>query len=91
MILIILGVFLVLLNLALIYTTMNLLRKNETAEDFIVNAFLATQTVLQSMRDLDTSGAFEADDETGVTFQALKDMVEDYADFMGVEVTNDDE
>lgn len=76
-------------NSVLIYTTWNLLRKNEIAEDFIISMHTVALTILQDMRNLDISGAFEADDETGVTFKALQQVIKDYADFLGVETDLD--
>ncbi len=75
----------ILLNLVLIYTTWNLFRKNEKAETIIVSSFTGAQSALSDMRELDATGAFEADDDVGATFAALRSSVEDYAKFMGVE------
>lgn len=85
MILTLLGIISVLLNLVLVYTTLNLLKKNELAEEYIHNSFAAASGTLENMRELDTAGAFESDDETGAVFQSLKNLVEDYADFIGIE------
>lgn len=78
------------LNLALAYVTWNMLRKNDEAEDYVVkleeyiaNLLAASQAAIENMREVDESGAFEADDEIGVTFQALKEVIADYAELMG--------
>ena len=76
-------------NFILSYTTWNLLRKNELAEDFIISTYSSARRTLLDMKDLDISGAFEADDETGVMFKALQQVIRDYADFMGVETDLD--
>ncbi len=75
----------ILLNGVVIYVGWNLLRKNEWLEDFIVEIATYARSALMDMRALDTSGAFEADDDVGTTFTALRTIVEDYARFVGVE------
>lgn len=75
----------ILLNGVVIYVGWNLLRKNEWLEDFVVELATQARSALQDMRALDVSGAFEADDDVGTTFTALKTIVEDYARFVGVE------
>ncbi len=89
MILLLLTSFIV--NLVLAYTTWNLFRKNEIAENFIVNSYMSAKNALSVMKQLDDAGAFEADDETGVTFQAIKSVIEDHARFVGVEEDVDTE
>lgn len=78
-------------NFILSYTTWNLLRKNEIADDFITSTYASARRTLLDMEGLDVSGAFEADDETGVTFKALQQVIRDYADFVGVETDLDTE
>ena len=75
----------ILLNGVVIYVGWNLLRKNEWLEDFVVALATHARSALQDMRALDVSGAFEADDDVGTTFTALKAIVDDYARFVGVE------
>ena len=85
MFLIFIIIFSLIFNGVLIYTTWNLFRKNEIAEDFIILSYMSAEKALLEMKDLDTSGAFEADDETGVVFKALHQVVKDHAKFVGVE------
>ena len=80
----------ILLNLVLAFTTWNLLRKNEAAEDFIYRLVTAAKIAVDNMRDVDIRGSFEADDEVGVTFRALKYVTEDYAELVGLEAEIDD-
>jgi len=77
------SVIVTLLAAVLGFTTWNLLRKNEYAENYIANLLLASDAAISNMRELDKLGAFESDDETGVTFRALLAVVEDYADIIG--------
>jgi hypothetical protein len=89
MFLIFIIIFSLILNGVLAYTTWNLFRKNEIAEDFIILSYMSADRALSDMRDLDISGAFEADDETGVTFKALHQVIKDHAKFVGVEDDTD--
>ena len=77
------GIGSVVLNCVLSYTTYNMLRKNEAAEDYIGILLMASEVAIENMRQVDLNGSFEADDEIGVTFQALKDVTEDYAEVIG--------
>ena len=80
----------IVLNLVLGFTTWNMLRKNEDAEGFIYRLVVAAKTATDNMRDVDIRGSFEADDEVGVTFRALKFITEDYAELVGLEAETED-
>jgi len=87
----IIGLFIsILMNLVLAFTTWNLLRKNDHAEDFIYRLVVAAKIAVDNMRDVDIRGSFEADDEVGVTFRALKFVTEDYAELVGLEAEDSD-
>ena len=71
----ILGLLVVILG----YTTFNLLRKTEQAEDIIVSYFeyfnLFKETIESSdkrLKEIDERGIFESDDEIGWFFKELK-------------------
>lgn len=83
MIWIFVGIGSIVLNCVLGYTTYNMLRKNESAEDYIGILLMASKAAIDNMRQVDLQGSFEADDEIGVTFQALKAVIEDYAEVVG--------
>ena len=79
------------LSVVLGFVTWNLLRQNDEAEDYvaelegyIANLLVASQAAIANMQVVDESGAFEADDEIGVTFQALREVIADYAEVMGL-------
>ena len=62
----------------------NILRKYETIEEEneFLNDYVNTlrnhlTQVVSKMKDIDYRGSFEADDETGVIFKQLKDIVDD--------------
>ena len=80
----------IVLNLVLAFTTWNLLRKNEYAEDFIYRLVKAAKIAVDNMREVDIRGSFEADDEVGITFRALKFVTEDYAELVGLEAEDED-
>ena len=70
-------------TVVLAFTTWNLLRKNEATEDvieeqeeLIANIASRIDNSMEKMKDLDTKGAFEADDETGTVFKQLYEVIE---------------
>ncbi len=71
----------VILNIVLLVGIRNLLRQNEQLEDRLIGTVISIRDKVESavleMRKLDTKQAFEKDDEVGVTFDALKKIVED--------------
>jgi hypothetical protein len=70
----------VILNLILLVGVRNLLKQNEQLEDRLVKTINDTiqsvGTALDKMRELDTRQVFEKDDEVGVTFTEIKQLVE---------------
>ncbi len=65
------------------YTTFNLLRKNEKAEDIIVqyNEYLTEfnkqiKFTNDRLKKIDNRGTFESDDEIGWFFKQIKDLQE---------------
>ena len=65
------------------FTTWNLLRKNEATEDVIeeqeknISDFAKlVDGSMKKMKDLDTKGAFENDDETGFVFKQMYTIIE---------------
>ena len=75
----ILGLLVVILG----YTTFNLLRKNEQAEDIIVqyNEYLIElnkqiKFTSERLKKIDNKGLFESDDEIGWFFKQIKNLQE---------------
>ena len=65
------------------YTTFNLLKKNERAEDMIsyYEGYMKEideqiKFIDKRTKEIDTKGTFESDDEVGFFFQRLKLLVE---------------
>jgi predicted PurR-regulated permease PerM len=70
------------LNGLLIYRGQNLIKEMETLQEFTDNQTAEYKTtlnnMLETMREIDIRGSFEADDEVGVVFTELKDLIESY-------------
>lgn len=68
-------ILLTILCITLLFATFNLLRKVEFYEQNIQEFYSALSIVLHNMRLIDTRQMFENDDEVGVIFQQLKDIL----------------
>jgi len=70
------------------YTTYNLLKKSEKAEDLIVayekyvnNLGNILSKASTKLKEIDSKGLFDSDDEIGWFFKYVKDMQEDLNNF----------
>ena len=77
---IIIGILVILLGV-LGYTTLNLLRKNETAEDLIIGYLGYLERLSQvieltdeKLKKLDNKGSFKSDDEIGFFFNQVMEL-----------------
>ena len=77
-------IILSILNLCLGYAMYNILKKYETLEDEneFVNEYINRlqedlKNTVNGMKEIDTKGSFESDDETGTIFSQLKNMITD--------------
>jgi hypothetical protein len=68
-------IFLSILVLVLLYSTIVNYRKVEIYENSINEFYSRTSIVLNSMRAIDSSKMFEEDDDVGTIFQQLVDML----------------
>lgn len=79
---IILGTISLTLNIILIVRGTQLVKQiEETQSNAIQNesdTLNTLESMLNRMRELDLKGSFEADDEVGVVFTELKDVIETY-------------
>jgi hypothetical protein len=70
------------LNVILIYRGQNLIKEMEDLQVFTEEQNqeyrTALNTMLERMREIDIRGSFESDDEVGVVFNELKDLIESY-------------
>ena len=70
----------ILLSLIIItlgFTTYNQLRKVERLESWIEDYAQRIQNTKQVLEEIDAKGSFEADDEIGVVFTAIKEAVDE--------------
>jgi len=62
----------------LLYTLKTALDKIEVYEQFIIDRRDAYYQLLQNIRDIDSKQIFEKDDEVGVTFDDIKNEIEEF-------------
>ena len=81
-------VILSILVIILGYTTINLMRKNEVAEDIVVNYLQYLDRISRvieisekKIKQVDIKGSFEGDDEVGFFFKTIKDIQKILNDF----------
>tara|TARA_R110000796_G_scaffold182264_1_gene298819 strand:+ start:2478 stop:2753 length:276 start_codon:yes stop_codon:yes gene_type:complete len=81
-------VILAILVVSLGYTTFNLLRKTETAEDIVVNYLIYLDKISKvieisdkRLKKVDSKGTFKSDDEVGFFFEEIKQIQEILNDF----------
>ena len=71
-------VFFILTTVAGVIGILNLLKKVGAYEDFILDRQEAYEALLQRIRDIDYKEIFEKDDEVGVTFDDIKNEIEEF-------------
>ena len=69
-------IILILIITALSYAVWNLLKKLERYEDIIAENTNNYIQILNAMKEIDSTGAFESDDEVGSTFTDLKNLID---------------
>ena len=62
--------------LILCYIVWNLYNKVDFLENVLDSNYALIKSVQEEMKKVDTLGSFESDDETGTTFEALKNEIE---------------
>ena len=69
------------------YVIWNLFRKTELLETWVEDFTQRIQTIQNDLNDIDSSGAFESDDEVGdevgSIFERIKQIVNELGDFKG--------
>ena len=78
----IIEIILGLLVLAEGYVIWNLNRKTELLETWVEDFSNRITRVQQELKDIDSTGHFEADDEIGSIFEGIKDVVDDLNNFV---------
>ena len=59
------------------WTTFNLTRKVERLETWIESYAQRIQDTQRVLKEIDSKGDFEADDEVGVIFQSIKETIDE--------------
>ena len=75
------GVF-VLTTIAGMYSSWNLMKKQEMTEDWLVALENRLSNVIKEVKEIDEKGMFEADDEVGTIFEQINSMVVTLNDFL---------
>ncbi len=70
---ILLSIFIIVLS----WTTFNLTRKVERLETWIEDYAQRIQETQRVLKEIDNKGTFEADDEIGVIFTAIKEAIDE--------------
>jgi len=75
-----------------LFSTINLLRKNEAYEDVVLEQELLISDIaakidssMEKMKELDKLGSFEADDEKGFIFKNLYEVIEELEKYYGTQ------
>ena len=77
----IIEIILGLLVLAEGYVIWNLNRKTELLETWVEDFSNRITRVQQELKDIDSTGHFEADDEIGTIFEGIKEVINDLNNF----------
>ena len=85
MILEIICVLLLIIILAMVIPAMRLMKKVEFYENWISEFKRKVNCVYNGITEVDTLGAFEAEDETGFAFTEIKNLVEELNGFVTIE------
>ena len=70
-------IILSLIIITLSWTTFNLTRKVERLETWVEDYAQRVQDTKRVLEEIDSKGSFEADDEIGVVFTAIKEAVDE--------------
>jgi hypothetical protein len=71
-------IFFILTTIVGVLGILNLLTKIDVYENFILDRQEAYEALLQRIRDIDSKEIFEKDDEVGVTFDDIKNEIEEF-------------
>ena len=73
------------------YIIWNLMRKTELLETWIEDFGDRITRVQQELKDIDSTGHFEADDEVGSIFDSIKEVIDELNDLTeGEEISGQD-
>jgi hypothetical protein len=63
------------------YVIWNLMKKTELLETWVENFSDRIVRVQQELKDIDSTGHFESDDEIGSIFESIKEVINDISNF----------
>jgi len=69
-------------TIAGIYSSWNLMKKQELTEDWLVALENRLSKILTETKEIDQKGMFEADDEVGSIFEQINSMITTLNDFL---------
>jgi hypothetical protein len=69
-------------TIAGIYSSINLMKKQELTEDWLVALENRLSKILTETKEIDQKGMFEADDEVGTIFNQINSMIITLNDFL---------
>ena len=81
----IVGVVVGFLFITACYVIWNLTKKTELLETWVENFTQMIETIQRELNEIDAKGSFEADDETGTIFKAIKETVKQLDSYKGEE------
>tara|TARA_B100000029_G_scaffold471313_1_gene510865 strand:- start:449 stop:700 length:252 start_codon:yes stop_codon:yes gene_type:complete len=67
------------------YVIWNLTRKTELLETWVEDFTQTIETVQNDLKDIDSTGHFESDDEVGAVFNQIKETVKQLESYKGEE------
>jgi|TARA_B100001996_G_scaffold277549_1_gene218098 hypothetical protein len=65
------------------YVIWNLFRKTELLETWVEDFTQRIQTLQNDLKEVDSQGYFEADDEVGSVFERIKEIINELDNFKG--------
>ena len=69
-------------TIAGIYSSWNLMKKQELTEDWLVALENRLSNIIDEVKEIDNKGMFEADDEVGTIFSQINAMITTLNDFL---------
>ena len=73
----------VILLLTSCYVIWNLMTKLESLEDWVSDFINTIEKMQKDLQEMDYRGSFESDDETGVIFDEIKNIIKQLDNFRG--------
>ena len=68
------------------YVIWNLMKKTEMLEDWVETFTQRIERVQSDLKEVDSTGHFEADDEIGTIFEQIKNIINELEELKGEEV-----